>query len=427
MSLTFYGERRPGFSGQIGCMRAPVCADIPDWGGSVAAVCTLVHRKHSTMHRVIRNRRVGSTTAGCAVILLAFQFQGCATFVKQHEMAGIAYADLPRELDKVTLPTYRVEPPDILLIEAVNNIRTPDTPLEVGDQLFVQLQNGLPLDPPGDPVDNPLQYEAELQVELDFKQVNRPYLIGVDGTVDLGPAYGSVPVVGLTLDEAKAAIEQHLRQPPASLTNPVVSVELTDIAGKQPVTGEHLVRPDGTVSLGIYGQVHVAGMTLEDVQWAVERHLSQYMNNPQINVDVLAYNSKVIYVITDGGGFGESIVRLPVTGNETVLDAIAQIQGLSEVSSKKIWVARPAPSELGYAQILDVHWEAITAEGMTATNYQLLPGDRIYISADHLIATDNFLAKLLAPAERVAGVILLYTGLVSRIDFYERSGTGGAF
>ena len=67
------------------------------------------------------------------------------------------------------------------------------------------------------------------------------------------PAYGSVVVAGLTLDQAKAAIEQHLREH-VKLLDPLVSVSLSDIAGKQPVSGEHLVRPDGTVGLGIYGE-----------------------------------------------------------------------------------------------------------------------------------------------------------------------------
>ena len=53
-----------------------------------------------------------------------------------------------------------------------------------------------------------------------------------------------------------------------------------------------------------------------------------------MSVDVLAYNSKVYYVIMDGGGYGQQIVRLPCTGNETVLDAIAQVNGLPQVASK---------------------------------------------------------------------------------------------
>ena len=62
-------------------------------------------------------------------------------------------------------------------------------------------------------------------------------------------------------------------------------------------------------------------------------------------MDVVAYNSKVYYIITQGAGLGDSVRRLPVTGNETVLDAISQIGGLSQVSSKNIWIARPSASD----------------------------------------------------------------------------------
>lgn len=115
-----------------------------------------------------------------------------------------------------------------------------------------------------------------------------------------------------------------------------MAVSLPNVNGKQLISGEHVIRPDGTVALGIYGSVYVNGMTLDEVKAAVEDHLARYMHQPEIMVDVLAYNSKVIYVVTDGGGSGESVVRLPFTGNETVLDAMSQVDGLSEVSSKNI-------------------------------------------------------------------------------------------
>jgi len=69
---------------------------------------------------------------------------------------------------------------------------------------------------------------------------------------------------------------------------------------------------------------------------AVEAALSEYVNEPEVNVDVMAYNSQVFYVILDGGGTGEQVQRFPVTGNETVLDAIAAVQGLSEVAIAKL-------------------------------------------------------------------------------------------
>ena len=164
----------------------------------------------------------------------------------------------------------------------------------------------------------------------------------------------------------------------------------------QLIRGEHLVRPDGTVGLGLYGQVYVAGLTLEQAKAAVEAQLSKYLYRPEVSLDVAAYNSKLYYVISDGAGSGESVLPLPSTGNETVLDAVSKAGGLSPVSSKKrIWVARPAPAGCDADQIMPVDWVNITQRGETATNYQVLPGDRVYVMSQPAIGLDNLLAKTL--------------------------------
>jgi polysaccharide biosynthesis/export protein len=104
-----------------------------------------------------------------------------------------------------------------------------------------------------------------------------------------------------------------------------------------------------------------------------------------------------------------------VTGNETVLDAIAQIHGLERVSSKRIWIARPTDDPSG-CQVLAVEWNALTAQGAAGTNYQILPGDRVFIEQDHLIAFDVALAKITAPFERIMGFSLLGVGTVTRFS-----------
>jgi polysaccharide export outer membrane protein len=113
-----------------------------------------------------------------------------------------------------------------------------------------------------------------------------------------------------------------------------------------------------------------------------------------------------------------------VTGNETVLDAISQVNGLQSVSSKRIWIARPVP---GCEEniVLPVDWCAVTGRGAAATNYQILPGDRVFIAEDQLVALDSHIAKLIAPVERVFGFTLLGTSTVSTLRFFHRGGTGG--
>ena len=132
--------------------------------------------------------------------------------------------------------------------------------------------------------------------------------------------------------------------------------------------------------MGTYGTVYVAGLTIAEAKTAVEAQLSNYLEQPRVSVDVFAYNSKVYYVITEGAGLGDTVVRVPITGNETVLDALAQVNGLSRLSSKNIWIARPTPGDVSCDQILPVSWTEITKGAATATNYQVMPGDRIFIA-----------------------------------------------
>ena len=287
----------------------------------------------------------------------------------------------PAELSKMSLPTYRVEPPDVLLINAIS-ISPPDPyfirPLDI---LQIVVAGTLPEQP-----------------------IAGTYQVEPSGMVNLGPSYGPVKLEGLTIDEAIDAITRHLG---SLLQAPEVSVSLLQPSGQQQIAGEHLVGPDGTVNLGIYGAVYVSGMTIEQARHAIEQQLSEYFNEPQVSVDVFAYNSKVFYIITEGASFGDQVLRVPVTGNETVLDAIAQIGGISRLSSTNIWISRPTPNCNGCEQILPIDWDAITRGANTCTNYQLLPGDRIFIAEDRLVALDGIISKLLNPVERMLGFSLL--------------------
>jgi polysaccharide export outer membrane protein len=308
--------------------------------------------------------------------------------------------DAPRELQKVAQPTYRVEPPDILLIDAIRVVPLPPYRINPLDSLLIQVTKSLP-------------------AEVILPAI---YPVSPEGTVTLGSYYGSVSVADLTIEEAQAAVQNQLRK---VVEDTKVSVSLASSRAGQQIRGEHLIRPDGTVSLGLYGSVFVAGLTLEETRAAVEGHLARYLYRPEVSVDVAAYNSKVYYVISDGAGFGEAVTRLPSTGGETVLDALAQVGGLTAVASRgRIWVSRPAPPGCGPDQILPVDWRGITTRGRTATNYQVLPGDRVYVMAQPIIAADTYLGRLVAPVERLFGIVLLGSETVRSVGPQNGTGTG---
>jgi polysaccharide biosynthesis/export protein len=297
--------------------------------------------------------------------------------------------NMPRELNKVVMPTYTIEPPDILVIEAIHIVPRSPYILRTADILAINVLGTLPDAP-----------------------ISGAFAIQPGGIVNLGLPYGAARVAGLTIEDAQREVHRVVGM---QVQSPVVNVSLLEMAGKQQIAGQHLVKSDGTVTLGSYGSVPVVGMTLAQAKFAIESHLRQFLEDPEVSVDVFAYNSKVYYVITQGAGTGDAVTRFPITGNETVLDAISNINGLTAVSSKKIWIARPVPN-CDEMHILPVDWQGITANGTSLTNYQILPGDRVFVAEDRLVAFDTHLAKLLAPFQRAQGFILLTTGTAGRLS-----------
>jgi polysaccharide biosynthesis/export protein len=77
------------------------------------------------------------------------------------------------------------------------------------------------------------------------------------------------------------------------------------------------------------------------------------------------------------------------------------------VAARRGWIARPSAANSKQGTVLPVDWDAITRAGATATNYQLTPGDRVFIAEDRVVAPTNDIAKKTAPIERILGLIAL--------------------
>lgn len=346
-----------------------------------------------------RNRRML-----CALVIgFAALTNGCA-------LHRGAVMDVPTELSKINLPEHVIAPPDILLIDAATLVPQPPYRIKTLDALVIQVRIFGAMDDdkrsslvPGQPIDG-------------------IYRVEPDGTVNLGFDYGLIKVSGLAIPDAKNAIKSSLAK--RFKADFDVFVTLAESRALQQIRGEHLVQPDGKVTLGTYGSVNVTGLTLDQARAAIETHLSAFLLEPEISISIAGFNSRVYYVLFDLDGAGTQVYRLPITGNETVLDAVAELKGLpGGTNRKRIWVARPSLADSGCGHVLPVDWNKIASCASTATNYQLLPGDRVYVNVDPWIRTDNYLAKVLSPVERILGITLLGNSTVR--SFTDRQGLGG--
>ncbi|MDR0520540.1 MAG: polysaccharide biosynthesis/export family protein [Planctomycetaceae bacterium] len=341
-----------------------------------------------------------------AVLTIVVQ-TGCVSFTAffDPKPAGTPIIrDVPRETAKSSLPFYFLEPPDIINVEAIH--LAPKAPYQL--RIFDVLQ----VDVLGAPAEDP---------------INGLFSVEPGGEIKLGSVYGGVKIDGLTLDEAQEAIRRHLtysdQNPNGRLLNPQVSVKLARMTDMQQIAGNHMIGPDGFITLGSYGRVYVNGLTVDECRDAIEFHLSKHLEHPQVAVDIFSYNSKAYYVIFQSAATGEQVLKFPFTGNEHVLDAIANSNGLAPNSSKRIWVARPVGNS-NKPMVLPVDWVDVTAYAKPDTNYQILPGDRVFIVEDRFVALDGTLARIIAPMERIMGFSLLGANTATRLSGKVLTGGG---
>lgn len=140
--------------------------------------------------------------------------------------------------------------------------------------------------------------------------------------------------------------------------------------------GDQTVLPDGTIELGRYGPVLVAGKTLLQIEADVRARIEPVTKEAgPISVRLVTRVSKVYYVLGEVNAPG----AFPLQGRETVLDALLAAGGLNDKSSRKfITLSRPTPAD-GCRIVLPVCYNEIVQLGDTATNYQIAAGDRIYV------------------------------------------------
>ncbi|MHC5540391.1 polysaccharide biosynthesis/export family protein, partial [Singulisphaera rosea] len=190
----------------------------------------------------------------------------------------------------------------------------------------------------------------------------------------------------------KRALPEYVVEPPDLLDVDVRG----DLSGR-PIHGERLVRPDGKISLGFYGELYVAGLTTPEIKEKLIRHLRQFLSEESlglkegqqkdvvevapraselVTVTVLSFNSKGYYVQGEVAKPG----RYPATGNETVSDAINQAGGLRATpETLRVQLVRPAPPGACCEETFPVDLTAISRKGDPLTNYPLMPGDRLMV------------------------------------------------
>lgn len=204
---------------------------------------------------------------------------------------------------------------------------------------------------------------------------------------------------GIARENAKTVLPPHRLQPGDAVLIEPVSIE-RDLR----LPADQTVLADGTVDLGPYGRIVVAGQEIEQAEALIEQQID-YQTQQQLETcqragceprkspgrradtpdacDSIAINVRLLenvhryYVLGEVNAPGS----YPLSGFETVLDAIVAAGGLSTAANPcQILLSRPSePCECRVT--LPVCYREIVQLGNTASNYQLRPGDRIFVAS----------------------------------------------
>jgi polysaccharide export outer membrane protein len=148
--------------------------------------------------------------------------------------------------------------------------------------------------------------------------------------------------------------------------------ELTQPLGQyrsDEATGQ-VIGADGTMFYPYVGKIQAAGLTREELREIITRKLSESLENPQVDVKVLSYRSKKVFV---GGEVQAPGMKAVTDDPMTLPEALSRAGGFTlEANAGDIWLTR---GEKTYT----IDFLSMYRAGAPIDQLYLLPGDKLHV------------------------------------------------
>jgi len=139
----------------------------------------------------------------------------------------------------------------------------------------------------------------------------------------------------------------------------------------------YLINAEGKIQYKFVGDIGISGLTKTEVQDLITKILSKYIITPEVDVTILEYRSKVIYVIGEVGRPGKYYMKADtISMREAVVQA-----GLPTLSAAMRRTALIHPDKSGKPEQMTVDLYALLYEGKLDLDREMLPGDVVVVPA----------------------------------------------
>jgi protein involved in polysaccharide export with SLBB domain len=156
--------------------------------------------------------------------------------------------------------------------------------------------------------------------------------------------------------------------------NDVIAIE---VRRHPEFSGQYAINSEGKIEYKYVGDVLVSGLTKTELKERLSDILSEYIMEPDIDIQILAYLSKVFYVVGEVGKPGKFYMR---GDNVTVREALVQA-GLPTYAASASNCRLITPSDKGWENYVKVDAKALLFEGDLTENHEMEPGDVLYVPA----------------------------------------------
>lgn len=156
------------------------------------------------------------------------------------------------------------------------------------------------------------------------------------------------------------------------LTNPATMKNLEMSATPRNLT--YMVSSNGDIDFPVLGTIHVAGMTVEQLQQKLTQMISKDVEKPIVRVALMNFTVTV-------AGEVRNPSKIPVTRNRySILDALSEAGDLTEYGERSnVLVVREENGERTYA-----HLDLNSSDVLTSPYYYLQQNDYIYVAPNKI-------------------------------------------
>ncbi len=177
-----------------------------------------------------------------------------------------------------------------------------------------------------------------------------------------------------------------------------------DVQGQPDFSGTYVINYDGTIQYGFVGDVKADGLTKEELAAKLTEELQKYVRVPTVNVQIVGFNSKAIYILGEVSSPGKYAMRGDSIRIRDALIAAGLFTNTAALSRVHI-----IKSDINDPTVRVLNLNSVLFRGKMKNDIDLVDGDIVVVPSTVWSRVTGFIGTLLSPASKARSVARLGT------------------